>query len=60
MSDVITQVFKSVEAKAWLSGVDLDTSLLEAGKNIFEDSNMFCPRAFCYMQKFIDVDTYGV
>ena len=59
-SDVITQVLKFVGSKAWLAGVDLDPILLEAGKYLFKDSNMFYPRAFCDMQKVIDVNMYGV
>ena len=54
-SDMITQIVKFVGAKAWFAGIDLDPSLLEAGEHLFEDSNMFCLRAFCNMQKVIDV-----
>ena len=59
-SDLITQIVKFVGAKALFSGVDLEPSLLEAGGNLFKDSKMFCPRAFCNMQKVIDVNTYYV
>ena len=59
-SDVITQIFKFVGAKAIFSGVDLETSLLDAGEHLFKDRNMFCPRAFCNMQKFISVNTHCV
>ena len=59
-SEGITQVLKFVGAEAWISGVDLEPSLLELGKHLFEDSNMFYPRYFCDTQKVINVDTYGV
>ena len=42
----IIQVFKLLGAEALLAGVDLDPSLMEAGKHLFEDSKMFCPRVF--------------
>ena len=52
-SDVITQIVKFVGAKALFAGVDLDTSLLEAGEHIFEDSKMFFQISFCNMQKVV-------
>ena len=59
-SDAITQIVKFVGAKAWFAGIEFEPSLLEAGEHLFEDSNMFCPRDFCNMQIFIDVNTYCV
>ena len=59
-SDVITQIVKFVGAKARFAGVDLEPSLLEAGEHIFGDRKIFCPRAFCNMQKVIDVNTHYV
>ena len=56
-SDVITQIVKFVGAKSIFAGVDLEPSLLEAGEHLFGYSKMFCPRAFCNMQKFINLDT---
>ena len=47
-------------AEAWLAGVDLEPSIMEVGKHIFKDSNIFFPRAFCDMQKVIYLDTYSV
>ena len=43
---MITQVFKFVGAESWLYGIELETILLEAGKNLLEDSKMFYPIAF--------------
>ena len=57
-SDVITQIVKFVGAKALFSGVELEPSLLEAGEHLFEESNMFCPRAFCNMKKVVNVNTH--
>ena len=59
-SDVITQLFKSVGTKALLSDFDLEPSLLESGKHLFGDSNIFCSRAFCDMKKIIDIHMYGI
>ena len=59
-SDVITQIVKFVGNKAIFAGVDLEPSLLEAGENLLEDKKIFCPRAFCNMQKVIDVNTHCV
>ena len=59
-SDVITQIVKFVDSKERFSGVDFEPSLLEAGEHLFEDSKMFFPRAFCYMQKVIDLNTHCV
>ena len=60
MSDVITQIVKFVGAKALFSGFDLDPSLLEKVEHLFEDSKMFCPRAFCNIQKVVDLNTHCV
>ena len=58
MSDIITQIVKILGAKAWFAGVELEPSLLEAGEHLFEDRKIFCPRAFCNIQKVIDVNTH--
>ena len=60
ISDVITQIVKFVGVKSLFAGVELEPSLLEAGEHLFENSDMFCPRAFCNMQKFINVNMYCV
>ena len=60
MSDVITKIIKILGAKSWFAGVDLEPSLLEAGEHLFKDSKIFCTRAFCNMQKFINVNTHYV
>ena len=59
-SDVITQVFKYVGNEAWLAGIDLETSLLEARKNLFKENKIFCSRSFCDMQKFFNLNAHGV
>ena len=59
-SDVITQAFKFVGSEVLFSGFGLDPILMEAGGHLFEDSKMFCPRAFCDIQKVININTYGV
>ena len=57
---MITQIVKFVGAKAGFAGVDLELSLLEAGEHLFKDSNMCCPRAFCNMQKVINLNMHCV
>ena len=47
-------------AKARFAGVDLEPIVIEVSEHLFEDSRMFCPRAFCNMQKVIDVNTHCV
>ena len=59
-SDVITQIVKLVGAKARFAGVDLEPSFLEAGEHLFEDRRVLFPRAFCNMQKIIDINTHCV
>ena len=54
-SDVINQIDKFVGAKERFAGVDLETSLLEVGEHLFEDSKMFFPRSFFNMQTIASV-----
>ena len=56
----IPKKVKLMCAEARFAGVDFEPRLLEAGEHLFKASNMLYTRAFCNIQKVVNVNAHNV